>query len=165
MIRSAIISPCGLYRNRLIRRWAESGPIMLLLGLNPSTADGETDDPTNRRVVSFAQRELCAAVIMENLFPFRATNPKDMMAATDPAGPDNMDWILRAANDARESGGPIVAAWGAHGGHMNQDMRVLSALLQDGHKIMCFGVTRGGHPKHPLYLRADTPLEQFVVEW
>ena len=80
MKRSAEISECGKYRWWLRRRWAD-GPVVCFVMLNPSTADAEQDDPTIRRCIGFAQAWGCGALEVRNLFPFRATNPADMLKA------------------------------------------------------------------------------------
>lgn len=51
----AIISDCGNYRYQLNCVWDESLPIVPFIMLNPSTADGNVDDPTIRRCVGFAK--------------------------------------------------------------------------------------------------------------
>ena len=58
--------------------------------------------------------------------------------------------------------GPIVCAWGTHGTHLDQDLAVLRLL--DSWKVarLALGVTKDGHPKHPLYIRYDAPLLPFV---
>jgi hypothetical protein len=58
--------------------------------------------------------------------------------------------------------GPIVCAWGTHGTHFDQDLAVLRLL--DSWKVarLAHGVTKDGHPKHPLYIRYDAPLLPFV---
>ena len=35
---------------------------------------------------------------------------------------------------------------------------LVDALRAEGHDIWCFGTNGDGSPKHPLYLRGDTPL-------
>lgn len=55
MHRSAVISPCKMYRYLLRRAWDESLPTALFVMLNPSTADAEVDDPTIRRCMGFAR--------------------------------------------------------------------------------------------------------------
>src|SRR5689334_20041621 len=74
IVKSAVLSPCGLYRYRLTRRWGD-GPALLFVMLNPSTADATEDDPTIRRCTGFAKREGMPAIEVVNLFAWRATDP------------------------------------------------------------------------------------------
>lgn len=148
---AATISPCGLYRYRLSRRWS-SGPTCVFVMLNPSTADARHDDPTIRRCIGFAKREGCGSLVVVNLFAFRATSPADMKAATDPVGLENDEHITRAMVDAD---GPVIAAWGAHGSYRGRDGHV--RLLTDV-PLSCLSLTKSGAPGHPLYIKADAPL-------
>ena len=65
----------------------------MFVGLNPSTADETADDPTLTRCVNFAKSWGYGGVCMANLFAFRATQPTDMMVASDPIGSDNNKWL------------------------------------------------------------------------
>jgi len=125
----------------------------MCVGLNPSTATESVDDPTVRRVISFAQREGCDALLMTNAFAYRATDPNDMKAAADPIGPENDRWLLECSKMASVA----VAAWGVHGEFMGRGEAVKKLIPG----LRCFGRTKNGHPKHPLYLAADTPLMEF----
>lgn len=58
-------------------RWGEGDPLVVV-GLNPSTADEAEPDPTCQRWLSMAQRWGYAALTVVNLFPLRATSPADM---------------------------------------------------------------------------------------
>ena len=123
----------------------------MFIGLNPSTADEVNDDPTIRRCVAFAKSWGYGAMCMTNLFAFRATAPADMIAASDPVGPDNDVHLIDLARNA----GVVVAAWGTNGSHLSRDAAV-RALVPSLH---CLKKTQAGHPGHPLYLRADlTPI-------
>ena len=51
----AMISADGQYRYRLWRTWDPSLHKLVWVMLNPSTADGQTDDPTIRRCISVAK--------------------------------------------------------------------------------------------------------------
>ena len=131
----------------------------LFIMLNPSTADANADDPTIRRCVSFAKSLNFERLEVVNLFAYRATNPKDLLAldaAADPVGPRNQDVIEQAAADA----GVIICAWGAHGGHIEQDQTVLGwldrAIRQPPRHAL--GFTASGQPRHPLYLKTNSPL-------
>lgn len=147
---SAKISPCGQYRYFLSRMWGDQDDcnVVTFIGLNPSTADASVDDPTLRRCMNYAKAWGYSGVWMVNLFGFRATEPKDMMAATDPIGPDNEDHLAEAIMQARL----VIAAWGAGGGYRHRDKEVIARYGQ-GDSLACLGLTKDGKPRHPLYLK------------
>ena len=156
MIRAADFSPCMRYRYTLKRRWGD-GPMLLWVLLNPSTADAEHDDPTNRRGIAFSGAWGYRACCFVNLFAFRATHPRDLKLAGYPIGPDNDRHIYQQAVNADK----VVVAWGngPEAGYLEyRDWAVLDLLPGP---LYCLGRTKAGHPRHPLYLRADTELELF----
>ena len=51
---------------------------IICLGINPSTANDEKDDPTISKIRKIASENNCDGWIMLNLYPQRATNPNDM---------------------------------------------------------------------------------------
>ena len=147
MEKSAILSPCRLYRYELWRRWSAE-PTVVFIGLNPSTADESADDPTLRKCIAFAQRWGYGAVCMANLFAFRATQPKDMMAAADPVGPENDAHLRRLVS----VGTMFIAAWGTGGVFQNR----ANAVRQFLPKLRALKINQDGSPGHPLYLRGDS---------
>ena len=134
---------------------------MLVVMLNPSTATDEVDDPTIRRCIGFAKREGCASLMVGNLSPVRATNPKDLIAA----GPEEPDVVWRnisAINDMSQGARLVVAAWGNHGRAEERDLRMIEALpWVTWH---CLGTTKEGYPRHPLYVSANQPLEVYSAK-
>lgn len=151
----ATFSECRSWRYKLWRVWDKEKPNLVVIGLNPSTADETLNDPTIRRCIGFAKSMYFGGYVMLNLFAFRATDPKVMKSYTKPVGKDN-DLVIRSeCNDAIAKGGKIVAAWGTHGSYLNRDKEVMKLLKDDGLKVYCFGVTKDGYPKHPLYLKSD----------
>lgn len=151
MPRQTIFSPCRTYRYALWREWIGGQGYAMFVGLNPSTADETTDDPTIRRCIAFAKAWGYAGLCMTNLFAFRATDPVDMKAAADPVGPENDKHLLDLAAGA----GVIVAAWGANGTHQGRAAEVRKLLPA----LHCLSLTKDGHPGHPLYLRKTlTPI-------
>ena len=66
------------YRYLLWRNWDELKPKIMFIGLNPSTANEEKDDPTIRRVCIFAKKWGFGGVYMANLFPFVTAYPKEL---------------------------------------------------------------------------------------
>ncbi len=129
--------------------------LMLWIGLNPSTADEEKLDPTLTRIARFSEREKMDGFWMGNLFGMRATAPAVMKAASYPNGPGNDAALLEAASKCEK----IVAAWGVHGEFLNRADHVVK-LLAD-YDLWCVGTTKDGHPRHPLYVRADKPLTRW----
>ena len=147
MTKDAEISKCGCYRYALWRVWSEDVSCAMFVGLNPSIADAEDDDPTLRRCVSYARSWGYGGVCIGNLFAYRATDPNELYEVLDPVGPENDKWLEQLAQAA----GITVAAWGNKGQYMKRDRQ---AMLRLG-DLHCLGVTKQGHPKHPLYLRKD----------
>lgn len=91
MQRSAIISECQRYRYVLERKWQPELPGVLFVALNPSTADGQHDDPTVRRCVGFARSWGFGKIVIANLFALRSSHPSVLLIDVDPIGPEN-DW-------------------------------------------------------------------------
>jgi hypothetical protein len=160
----ATFSDCGSYRYSLWRRWDYGSPAVLFVMLNPSTADGLADDPTIRRCIGFARRWGAGGVRVCNLYAWRATNPRDLPArdaVAEDAGlaivNSNDSAILAAASDASR----IIAAWGAHTGPLSTRRGQVMDLLTRRHvttharRVEALGVTKHGHPRHPLYVRGD----------
>lgn len=155
--KTAYISGCGRYRYSLGRRWDAVGPLLPFVMLNPSTADASVDDPTIRRCMGFARRELASGIVVVNLFAYRATSPKDLWKAAERHGPDNERAIHHVAVAAAAIGMPIVCAWGAGAGAA-APFYTVEYLRAQGARLVCLGKTETGHPRHPLYVKADQPL-------
>lgn len=161
IVGEATFSPDGVYRYTLTRRWAP-GFLLTFVGLNPSTADATTDDPTIRRCMDFAEREGAAGILMLNLFAYRATTPARLKEVADPFGPQNWRTRLEIFAGSQESGARIVCAWGA-GGNLRRAGDIFMAQAHRAQaRLICLGMTKGGQPRHPLYLAADTPFEPFA---
>ncbi len=153
----AQLSDDRVYRYRLIRPLtAAPGPTCVFAMLNPSTADEHDDDPTVRRCKNFAIRLRAARLIIVNLYAYRATDPRQLWKASDPVGPDNDQWLQAAAADAHNTNGYVIAAWGAHA--RPDRVHAATTVLSAAGPIHCLGTTRSGAPRHPLYLRNDSPL-------
>ncbi len=77
-----------------------------------------------------------------------------MMKGSDPVGPDNDTWLLNLAGHAA----CIVGAWGSAGNFMNRSQQIKIEHA----KIFCLGKTKNGEPRHPLYIKKDQQLLQFI---
>ena len=56
---------------------------LIVMGINPSTADAEKPDPTIRKVMGFAEKNGFDSFVMINVYPQRATAPKDLHRQPD----------------------------------------------------------------------------------
>ena len=149
---SAHFSDCRRYRYLLTRELSGRRGPLLFVGLNPSTADETQNDPTIRRCIGFAESWGHSRLIVANLFAYRATHPKDLKTVRHPIGVENDRVLLRESREAQT----VLLGWGVHGVYRNRHEEVLDLLSE--HPLYCLGVTKAGHPRHPLYLRSDTPL-------
>jgi hypothetical protein len=150
--RSAILSDEAppVYRSDLTRTWDDALPVMVWVMLNPSTADHEIDDPTILACMDFARRNGCGGIVVVNLFAVRSPHPKVMKAHAAPIGPSNDAFLQRHFVDAAADGGLVIAAWGTGGDHLGRAAEVRAMVEKWGLTLHCFGVTKDGHPKHPL---------------
>ncbi len=168
-LAGATISPCGRYRYTLWRKFKNKGSRLMWIMLNPSTANAVDDDPTIRRLISFSKREGAAEMFVVNLFAYRAADPKDLRIVSkvgnDIAGPLNRETVERILYDSDT----CIVAWG-NGGSMHRAGREMKKLLDEFNNklcsldrvpVVCLGVTKHGHPKHPLYVAANKALTPF----
>jgi len=145
---TAVYSDCEAYRYSLTRVWDATAPRLAFIMLNPSTATEVQNDPTIERCEQRARRLGYGGFCAANIFALRATDPRVMRAATDPEGPENKSALEQAASWADV----VIAAWGVHGEHRNQGPAVARALRAAGFDLYHLGLTKAGHPRHPLYL-------------
>ena len=153
---SAKFSPDGRYRYLLTRRWGD-GPALMFVQLNPSTANADRDDATVRRDIRFADGFGYSAFTGLNLYAGKATDPRDLAAMDDPVGPENDAYLDRAAAEHDV----IVFAWGADAAPERARAvasRIWRICRRTGGAVACLGWTGNNQPKHPLRMRADTPL-------
>lgn len=152
----ADISQCGRYRYVLERDFVGVGPTVVFCMLNPSTADAENNDPTIRRCIGFARREGAGKLAVVNLFAGRATKPDDLFVMEDPVGPRNEQaWESLLTGDEI-----FIAAWGADKRAKRAADRFRAWARMWKRELYCLGKTQAGAPRHPLYVKANAPLER-----
>lgn len=162
---AATYSDCETYRYTLHRDHLIGGSDLsnrkeaVFIMLNPSTATEFEDDPTIRRCQQFALLWGCDRLTVLNLFALRSTDPKALYSHRDPVGPAN-DIAIDTFTQPSSWPVVVVAAWGAHGVHRNRGLIVSDAVARGGMDLYRLGgTTKGGHPRHPLYLKGETELE------
>ncbi|MGG7644713.1 DUF1643 domain-containing protein [Rhodovulum sp. YNF3179] len=144
----AVYSDCERYRYALTRVWDPDGTRALFVMLNPSTATEVQNDPTVERCERRARALGFGAFRVCNIFAWRETDPRKMRAAADPVGPGNDAAILEGCAWADR----IVCAWGTHGAHLGRGAAVEALMRRTGRPLHHLGLTKDGHPKHPLYI-------------
>lgn len=155
--RDAVISDCGLYRYLLRRVWDHRLPRLLVAMLNPSKADAEVDDATIRALYRLCRALGFGSFEVINLYGLRATDPDELAKAADPVGPGNDSVASTAINRCDM----VVCAWGAHPMAGARAQSMVEAIRRKRPLAYCFGTTKAGAPKHPLYLKTGTPLTTY----
>ncbi len=168
---TAMFSACGRYRWWLERRWDSAGPTLLFIGLNPSRADAERDDPTLRRLQAFARAWGYGGLEVINLFARISASPAVLRRSADPVGTENDRWLEQRLRmlQAGPAGGAIWLGWGNGGVWRGRDQQVLALLASaaaseaasasgsgpPGCPWLALGLTAAGQPRHPLYVPGD----------
>lgn len=153
----AVYSECESYRYLLERNWQADAGMLQYIMLNPSKATERDNDPTIERCQRRAVQLGYGGIAITNLFAWRETDPALLKAAGDPVGTGNDRVMLRAARGART----VLAAWGVHGVFLDRNRAVLAKLRRAKLPLTHLGLTKHGHPRHPLYV----PYAQQPESW
>ena len=141
---------------------------LICIGVNPSTAEPGNLDNTLKSVERIAHNNGFDSFIMFNVYAQRATDPDQMERSCNSLlHKENMKAFSYVLSISEK---PVVwAAWGT----LIEKRPYLFDCLQDmmavgeeyGARWVSFGArSKAGHPHHPLYLRADSPMEAFDWE-
>ncbi len=149
---TAIYSNCQRYRYQLTRIWDHAGGKALFIMLNPSTATEIQNDPTVERCERRARALGFGSFRVTNIFAWRDTDPRNMKAATEPIGQENDNTIIESCDWASRKTDRIICGWGTHGEHLNRGPQVEELVRATGLQSYHLGLTKAGHPKHPLYI-------------
>lgn len=156
---NATVSSDGRYRYLLTREWSRSGAGRVLwIMLNPSTAAADVDDPTVRKCQKFARTWGFDGISVVNLFALRATDPKALLLDDDPVG-DGNDLVTQAAIETHQA---VLCAWGANRAASYRADHVLGLVRAAGRTPYVLGLTKAGHPRHPLYVRDETSPQEWT---
>lgn len=154
----AILSEDLKYRYKLSRNWDPSTWGMLIIMLNPSTADANKDDPTIRSCMRLARAHGFGGITVLNLFAYRTPSPEVLEREGWDEGPNNDKYIAEAMAVCREHKQVPLVAWGSKA----PTERVEKFLEQaSGVDLMCWRVNRDGNPGHPLY----APKNAELLDW
>lgn len=142
--------------------------VLIVIGLNPSTADEHNPDPTMQSVLRFVNRWGYDGFVMINLSSERCTEPKNMAKLLDhKMHKKNMEAVSEIAE--KYPNADVLVAFGNSIGIREY----LPLCFFDIHKILSFderrwlhiggakGITAKGHPRHPLYAKVEDGLVEF----
>ncbi len=130
------------YRYALWRIWNEEKPPVMIIGLNPSTANESKNDNTIEKVEKVARHNGYGGFYMMNLFGIVSADPAILMTTADPIG-ENDKWLDTIAKKC----GDIVFAWGGFPEAVERG----KLMIQRFEVAYCFKQNKNGSPKHPLY--------------
>lgn len=131
------------YRFALWRIWDMRKPLAMLIGLNPSTANAQSSDPTIRRLqgkTGLIANNGFGGFYMMNLFPYVTPYPECLGSCVQQF-PEN-DLLLQQVNLHCET---VIFCWGNFN-TFKRDMAIMAMFPA----AMCFGRNANGSPKHPF---------------
>ncbi|MGB1448802.1 MAG: DUF1643 domain-containing protein [Flavobacteriaceae bacterium] len=145
MRKGAISIPGKRYR--LWRIWDEQRPYILFILLNPSKGDATKDDPSIKRLISFAKAFSYGGLYLGNLYSHVTPFPKNLESMDLNPEQENINHVKGMMHLCQA----VVYAWGNHGSLPHW-------LKEIEDQPLCFGYTKKGCPKHPLYLAKSSAL-------
>ena len=168
----ASVSADRCFRWWLTRRWQHGDRVLIFLGLNPSRADANRDDPTLRRLIGFAKDWGYDALVVVNLFARMSPSPSVLRRCQDPVGLDADAALLHWCRFwADQEVWALWCGWGNGGGQCSRAQQVMDLLKpvvqQRAQRFpvapgpQALALTRAGHPRHPLYASRGCLLKPF----
>lgn len=152
--KGATFSKNREYRYSLWRIWDKELPLVMFIGLNPSTANEDENDATIRSVERISKSNGYGGFYMMNCFAYVATDPK--LLKHNPFTDEwNNDTLSVTASKCKD----VIFAWG--------NFEIIKKLGRDKElsemfpNAKCLCVNKNGSPKHPLYCKSDTKF----VNW
>jgi hypothetical protein len=141
--------------------------MLVFIGINPSTAKPDDLDRTVARVENFAEYYKYDGWLMLNVYPQRATNPKDIHKEFNKKiHQENIQQIKRfvEANPNFD----VCAGWGTEidrRKYLKDCLRDMAMALGLEKKwIHLHELTKYQHPRHPLYLPNDALFLDFDIK-
>ncbi len=155
-LNGAHFSECRKYRYALWRIWDEAKPLVMFIGLNPSTANEAQNDPTIKSVCRIANNNGYGGVYMMNCFPYVSTDPAKLNEGlTVDTNTKNVETIKQVGENCKD----VVFAWGNFK-EVGEYISGLMTYMFPNAKALC--VNKNGSPKHPLYCSYETKLIPYL---
>ncbi|MDE6811670.1 MAG: DUF1643 domain-containing protein [Muribaculaceae bacterium] len=159
------ISMIGDQNVRYVLKKVGQNPL-IVLGVNPSTADDVTSDRTMTRVCGFADKMGFDSFVMLNVYPLRSTKIEELPAELNPDL--HQKNLLYITDEISKIDNPTILV--AHGNSISKK-KYLRSCLQDILKelaqfktakfIQLGDLTNEGNPRHPLMARGDIEIKEY----
>jgi hypothetical protein len=139
---------------------------LFVIGINPSTAEPNKLDNTVTKVEKIAIANGYDGWVMLNVYPQRATNPKDIHGEVDiTIHNENLKQLEILAQSIPNF--DVWAGWGT----LIHKRPFLKPCLKEMVKVLGLDrnwlhlneLTKHGHPKHPLYLPYISEFKKFDI--
>ena len=150
----AAFSECRKYRFALWRIWDISKPLVMFIGLNPSTANEEVNDNTIKRVRNLSMQFGYGGFYMMNCFPYISTDPNALYDFGNIK--ENDHWLTRVGSYCHD----IVFAWGSF--KVIKDKGRDEELKKMFPRAKALKLSKDGSPWHPLYVPKNVQLINFI---
>jgi len=134
---------------------------LLVIGLNPSSANEKKLDPTTRIIEKIALNHGYDGWYIVNLYPLRCAKPSNLPKRRKvDVYTRNLVFIKEYLVNNCQSVGAVCLGWGNHIDHYPylKEARdaILAVLTHYDFPWLCLGVTKAGHPIHPSPLSINT---------
>lgn len=154
--KGAKFSDCGKYRYALWRIWDRTKPLVMFIGVNPSTANAEADDPTIQSVTRISEHNGYGGFYMMNLFGIISSDPAILKSnEVDPMG-ENLRYISIVNRWCKD----VVFAWGT----FKEAKQVCQEFIDAYPNALCIYQTKDGSPTHPLFKKGTSVLQPFIKQ-
>lgn len=151
--KGAIFNDERTHRHKLWRTWNAAMPVLMVVGMNPSKADENDNDPTVERVERRARILGYGGIVMLNVQDIIETDsrrlaqiPADVRCTSANAG-----HLIDALEAAKAGAGDILCAWGKPGQKYGPIAWFTTQAFRRGVTLFCLKTNKDGSPVHPLY--------------
>ena len=141
---------------------------LLVLGLNPSTADEKKPDATIRKIMGFAERWGYKSFIMVNVYPLRSTLPSDLPTEFNEnlhiQNYKTIEKIISGLGDTE-----VLVCYGdnitiqPYLEYCKSEILKMFSAYSNLKLVRIGGLTMKGNPRHPCRLSYQSPKLEFEV--
>lgn len=157
MEKGAEFSNDNKHRYCLWRIWNSTRPLVMFIGLNPSTANASRDDATVRRLITITGNLGYGGFYIMNCWTYISTDPAQLKL--NPMNEEiNDNNLIIVASKCKD----VIFAYG--------NFKIVSETGRDKElkkmfpDALALHINKNGSPKHPLYCKSDIQPVKFVTQ-